>query len=38
MTEVVIAGVGQTAVAEHWDIGLRDLAFAAIREAVKDSG
>src|SRR5512144_899937 len=38
MTEVVIAGIGQTEVGEHWDIGLRDLAFTAIREAVKDSG
>ena len=38
MTEVVIAGIGQTEVGEHWDLGLRDLAFAAIREAVKDSG
>ena len=36
--EVVIAGIGQTEVGEHWDIGLRDLAFAALREAVKDSG
>jgi acetyl-CoA C-acetyltransferase len=38
MTEVVIAGIGQTEVGEHWDIGLRDLAFAAIKDAVKDSG
>jgi len=38
MTDVVIAGIGQTEVAEHWDIGLRDLAFAAIRDAVQDSG
>ncbi len=38
MTEVVIAGIGQTDVGEHWNIGLRELAFAAIREAVKDSG
>lgn len=38
MTEVVIAGIGQTEVGEHWDIGLRDLATAAIHEAVKDSG
>jgi acetyl-CoA C-acetyltransferase len=38
MTDVVIAGIGQTEVGEHWDIGLRDLAFAAIREAVRDSG
>ncbi|HEX2696587.1 MAG TPA: beta-ketoacyl synthase N-terminal-like domain-containing protein, partial [Anaerolineales bacterium] len=38
MTEVVIAGIGQTEVGEHWEIGLRDLAFEAIQEAVKDSG
>ena len=38
MSEVVIAGIGQTEVGEHWDIGLRELAFAAIQEAVKDSG
>jgi len=36
--EVVIAGIGQTEVGEHWDIGLRELAFAAIQDAVKDSG
>ena len=38
MTEVVIAGIGQTEVGEHWDIGLRDLAFAALRDAVQDAG
>lgn len=38
MPEVIIAGVGQTEVGEHWDIGLRELAFAAIQDAVKDSG
>jgi acetyl-CoA C-acetyltransferase len=38
MTDVVIAGLGQTEVGEHWDIGLRDLAFAAIQEAIRDSG
>jgi acetyl-CoA C-acetyltransferase len=38
MTEVVIAGIGQTEVGEHWEIGLRDLAFAAIQDAVTDSG
>src|SRR5215212_7487282 len=38
MTDIVIAGIGQTEVGEHWDIGLRELAFTAIQEAVKDSG
>ena len=37
MTDVVIAGIGQTEVGEHWDIGLRELAFSAIQEAVKDA-
>lgn len=38
MTEVVIAGIGQTVVGEHWDIGLRELAYAALQDAVRDSG
>jgi acetyl-CoA C-acetyltransferase len=38
MTEVVIAGIGQTEVGEHWDIGLRDLGFAAMQTAIKDAG
>ncbi|HSK66991.1 MAG TPA: thiolase domain-containing protein [Anaerolineales bacterium] len=38
MTDVVIAGIGQTEVGEHWDIGLRELAFAAIQNAVRDAG
>ena len=38
MKDVVIAGIGQTEVGEHWEIGLRELAFAAIRDAVRDSG
>jgi acetyl-CoA C-acetyltransferase len=38
MTDVVIAGIGQTEVGEHWEIGLRELAFAAIKEAVQDAG
>ena len=37
MTEVVIAGIGQTPVGEHWDISLRDLALQAIEAAVQDS-
>ena len=36
--EVVIAGIGQTEVGEHWDIGLRELAYAAMKDALKDSG
>src|SRR5215208_4718038 len=38
MTEVVIAGIGQTEVGEHWEIGLRDLAHNAIRDAIEDAG
>jgi acetyl-CoA C-acetyltransferase len=38
MTDIVIAGIGQTEVGEHWDISLRELAFDAIQAAVKDAG
>src|SRR5574339_158864 len=38
MTEVIIAGIGQTEVGEHWEMGLRELAFAAMQDAIKDSG
>jgi acetyl-CoA C-acetyltransferase len=38
MTDVVIAGIGQTEVGEQWELGLRDLAFAAIQDALKDTG
>ncbi|MBK7319181.1 thiolase domain-containing protein [Candidatus Villigracilis affinis] len=38
MTDVVIAGIGQTEVGEHWEIGLRDLAYDAIHAAIQDAG
>jgi acetyl-CoA C-acetyltransferase len=38
MVDVVIAGVGQTPVGEHWDISLRELAFRAIEAACQDAG
>jgi acetyl-CoA C-acetyltransferase len=38
MQEVVIAGVGQTAVGEHWDLSLRELSFYAVEAAMNDSG
>jgi acetyl-CoA C-acetyltransferase len=38
MTEVVIAGIGQTEVGEHWEIGLRELAYDAIQNALQDAG
>ncbi len=38
MSDVVIAGIGQTEVGEHWQIGLRDLTLEAMHQAIKDSG
>lgn len=38
MTDIVIAGIGQTEVGEHWDISLRELAYKAIKAALDDSG
>jgi acetyl-CoA C-acetyltransferase len=38
MTDIVIAGVGQTPVGEHWDISLRELALSAIKAAIEDAG
>jgi len=35
--EVVIAGIGQTPVGEHWDISLRSLAARAIQAARRES-
>ena len=35
-TEVVIAGIGQTPVGEHWDLSLRSLASRAIRAARRE--
>ena len=37
-TDVVIAGIGQVPVGEHWDTSLRSLATRAIRLALADSG
>ncbi|NPV75180.1 MAG: thiolase domain-containing protein [Anaerolineae bacterium] len=37
MTEVVIAGIGQVPVGEHWDISMRSLAARAILAARKDA-
>lgn len=37
MTDVVIAGIGQTQVGEKWDISLRELAFYAIEGALQDA-
>jgi acetyl-CoA C-acetyltransferase len=38
MTEVIIAGIGQTPVSEHWDLSLRELALKAIEAAQIDAG
>jgi acetyl-CoA C-acetyltransferase len=38
MCDIVIAGVGQTPVGEHWETSLRELAFQAIEAAQNDSG
>jgi acetyl-CoA C-acetyltransferase len=37
-TEVLVAGVGQTPVGEHWDLTLRELAVEATLAALKDAG
>ena len=38
MTDVVIAGIGQTAVGELWEVSLRELAFYALEAALEDAG
>jgi acetyl-CoA C-acetyltransferase len=38
MSEVVIAGIGQTDVGEHYTISLRDLALMALESAIQDAG
>lgn len=38
MTDVVVAGVGQTPVGEHWDTSIRELALQSIEAAILDSG
>ncbi len=37
-SEVIVAGIGQTPVGEHWEISLRQLAAEAILSALNDSG
>jgi acetyl-CoA C-acetyltransferase len=38
MTDVIIAGIGQTPVGEHWDVSLRSLAIKVMLAAIKDAG
>jgi acetyl-CoA C-acetyltransferase len=35
---VLVAGIGQTPVGEHWDTSLRDLGVQAMRAAIQDAG
>ena len=35
--KIYVAGVGQTAVSEHWDLSLRDMALDAIIRSLKDA-
>ena len=38
MTDVIIAGIGQTRVGEHWDVSLRSLGVKVMLAAIKDAG
>src|SRR4030042_6361618 len=38
MSDVVIIGIGQTPVGEHWNVSLRTLAARAVQAARKDAG
>lgn len=38
MREVVVLGIGQTRIDEHWDKSLRELAGDAVLEAMHDAG
>ncbi|MEI7849584.1 MAG: thiolase domain-containing protein, partial [Chloroflexota bacterium] len=38
MTDIVIAGIGQTEAGEHWEFSLRELAYQAMRAAIQESG
>lgn len=38
MTDVVIAGIGQIPVGEHWELSLRQMGVRAARAAIADSG
>ncbi|MDP3449779.1 MAG: thiolase domain-containing protein, partial [Anaerolineaceae bacterium] len=36
--DVVIAGIGQIPVGEHYELSLRQMGVSALRAAIKDSG
>lgn len=38
MTDVVVAGIGQLPVGEHYDLSLRQMGVRALLAAIKDSG
>jgi acetyl-CoA C-acetyltransferase len=38
LRSVSIVGVGASAVGEHWDLSLRDLAYQAVNQALEDAG
>jgi acetyl-CoA C-acetyltransferase len=38
MRDVYLIGLGQTEVGEHWEVSLRQLAWRAVRAALKDAG
>lgn len=38
MNDVIIAGIGQTPVKEHWSASIRELAYNAIEIALQDAG
>jgi acetyl-CoA C-acetyltransferase len=38
MSEVVIAGIGQTKVSEQWETSLREMAYQALQMALDDAG
>ena len=37
MNDVVVAGIGQTPVGEHYDISIRELALHALEAALIDA-
>ena len=38
MADILIAGIGQTPIGEHWDTSLRSLAGQAMQAALQDAG
>lgn len=38
ISDIIIAGIGQTPVNEHWDLSIRELGFDAMEAALHDAG